>query len=167
MNKINLTKMKKIASLLLMFIAVVSCTTDVTRNSPALEGLKDDVRWRSKSNFAELAADNSVTLNGLTPYESLTMKASSIHPGTYILGNDTFNYASYLYSQNGDELFYTTGANIGGDGEIVIKEYDNVNMTISGTFRFNAINVNDNPMGGPILNYHSGVFYKVQVVPAL
>jgi hypothetical protein len=158
--------MKKIASLLLMFILVVSCTTDVTRNSPALEGLKDDVRWRSKSNFAELAADNSVTLTGLTPYETLSLKASSIIPGTYVFGNLAPNYASYLYTQNGDELFYTTNA-VGGDGEIIIKEYDQVNRTISGTFRFNAININDNPMGGAILNYHSGIFYKVQVVPAL
>lgn len=51
-------------------------------------------------------------------------------------------------------------------GEIKIEEYDNVNMTISGTFKFNAANVNNNPAGGPILNYQYGAFYKVQIFPA-
>lgn len=53
------------------------------------------------------------------------------------------------------------------NGEIEITEYDNVNMTVSGKFKFNAANVNDSPFGGPILNFQYGEFYKIPVVPAL
>ena len=70
------------------------------------------------------------------------------------------------------DLITVTGGNLNckfrvvNGGEIKIEEYDNVNMTISGTFKFNAANVNNNPAGGPILNYQYGAFYKVQIFPA-
>lgn len=53
------------------------------------------------------------------------------------------------------------------NGEIVITEYDNVNMTISGKFKFNAANVNNNPFGGPILNFQYGEFYKIPIYPSI
>lgn len=52
-------------------------------------------------------------------------------------------------------------------GQIIIKEYDNVNQTVSGTFKFDAVNANDNPLGSPILNFQYGEFYKVPIYPAL
>lgn len=53
------------------------------------------------------------------------------------------------------------------NGEIKITEYDNVNKTVSGKFKFNAANVNDSPFGGPILNFQYGEFYKIPVLPSL
>ena len=70
------------------------------------------------------------------------------------------------------DLITVTGGNLNckfkvvNGGEIKIEEYDSVNMTVSGTFKFNATNVNNNPAGGPILNYQYGAFYKVQIFPA-
>jgi hypothetical protein len=52
------------------------------------------------------------------------------------------------------------------NGEIKITEYDNLNFTVSGTFKFNAANVNDNPFGGPILNFQYGEFYKIPIYPS-
>lgn len=52
-------------------------------------------------------------------------------------------------------------------GEIKITEYDDINGTVSGTFKFNAMNVNNNPAGGEILNYQYGTFYKVPIYPEL
>jgi hypothetical protein len=40
----------------------------------------------------------------------------------------------------------TFSSGIGGNGQIVITEYDNVNNTISGTFKFNLENVFNNPL---------------------
>lgn len=51
------------------------------------------------------------------------------------------------------------------NGQIEITEYDNVNFTVSGKFKFNAANANDNPFGGPILNFQYGEFYKIPIFP--
>lgn len=53
------------------------------------------------------------------------------------------------------------------NGEIKITEYDNVNMTISGKFKFNAVNANNSPFGGPILNFQYGEFYKIPIFPSI
>jgi hypothetical protein len=53
------------------------------------------------------------------------------------------------------------------NGEIEITEYDAENFTVSGKFKFNAANANDNPFGGPILNFQYGEFYKIPIYPSL
>ena len=53
------------------------------------------------------------------------------------------------------------------NGEIKITEYDNVNMTVSGKFKFNAANANNSPFGGPIVNFQYGEFYKVPIFPSI
>jgi hypothetical protein len=52
----------------------------------------------------------------------------------------------------------------GSNGEIQITEFNG--DTISGNFKFNAINSNGNPLGGEQVNFQHGVFYKVPVLPA-
>jgi hypothetical protein len=44
-------------------------------------------------------------------------------------------------------------------GEIVITGYDGVSKIISGTFKFNAVNVNNDPLAEPTLNFQYGNFY--------
>lgn len=51
------------------------------------------------------------------------------------------------------------------NGEIQITEYDPINNTISGKFKFNAANANNSPFGGPILNFQYGEFYKIPIYP--
>ena len=53
------------------------------------------------------------------------------------------------------------------NGEIKITEYDNVNFTVSGKFKFNAANSNASPFGGPILNFQYGEFYKIPIYPSI
>ena len=60
------------------------------------------------------------------------------------------------------KVIFATGIDI-GDGEIVITEYDNVNNTISGTFKFRAKNADGDSLAGDILNFQQGVFYKVPI----
>ena len=52
----------------------------------------------------------------------------------------------------------------GSNGEVVITE--NMGDTVTGTFKFNAINANNNPLGGDQVNFQYGTFYKVPVLPA-
>ena len=156
--------MKKIASLLLFVAVSLSCTTDVTRNDPALEGVKDGDRWRARDIHAELLPNQNLRIIGQTQYETITLVTTNKIPMTYTLGIDTAVTATFHDSST--DLTYATGFN-SGDGEIVIKNYDPIQMTVTGTFRFNAPNVGDNPAGGPTLNFQYGNFYKVPFIPAL
>jgi hypothetical protein len=158
--------MKKIASLLLTLIVFGSCTQDITKNNPSFQGLKDDVFWRAKDSYATIGTDGTLSITGLTQFETVTLQTASANPATYTLGVNQTNMASYVLAMGGDELIFETGTG-DGDGEIKITEYDTAKMTVSGTFRFNAINVDNNPDGGEILNFHEGNFYKVPVVPGL
>jgi hypothetical protein len=51
------------------------------------------------------------------------------------------------------------------NGEISITEYDQVNFTVSGKFKFNAANSNGSPFDNPILNFQYGEFYKIPILP--
>jgi len=52
----------------------------------------------------------------------------------------------------------------GSNGEINITE--NTGDTVSGNFKFNAINTNGNPLGGELVNFQNGTFYKIPVEAA-
>ena len=52
---------------------------------------------------------------------------------------------------------------VGSNGEVNITE--NSGDTITGNFKFNAINTTGNPLGGEQVNFQYGSFYKVPVIP--
>ena len=49
------------------------------------------------------------------------------------------------------------------NGQITITKYNEVNETITGTFKFNVKNVSDSELVNPILSFRQGVFYNVPV----
>lgn len=71
------------------------------------------------------------------------------------------------------DLIFVNGGNgacrfrVANGGLIEITEYDELNQTVSGTFKLNAENVNNNPAGGPLLNFQYGAFYRVPIYPDL
>ncbi|MCA6422144.1 MAG: hypothetical protein IM568_04895 [Flavobacterium sp.] len=235
--------MKRFLPLFLVILAISSCQEDIKFNSPGFQGLKDDVFWRANDARAYIT-NGTLTIEGLTAYEKVTLNTSSPNMGTYILGTiNASNEASYFSNFNDIELNYatiavpgpvssiglvnggtgyssgtsvaTTGgsgsgltlnivANTSGvvtsatvssrgnaymagdivtvaggnvnckfrvtnvqnsNGEIKITEYDTVNGTVSGKFKFNASNTG--AIGNPILNFQYGEFYKVPIFPSL
>ena len=48
----------------------------------------------------------------------------------------------------------------------MITEYDAVNKTVTGTFKFNAENTDDSSSASPTVNFQQGVFYKIPVSSA-
>jgi len=155
--------MKKQFLYVFLLFAFISCQEDVKFNNPSFQGQKDNVFWRAVDSKAILAQDGSLSIEGLTRNEKLTLKTTSTDKGNYFLGTGILNTATYVLTDaSGTTTFYaglTTG-----EGQIVITEYDDVNKTVSGTFKFNAENMGNNPLAGPILNFQYGVFYKVPVV---
>ena len=156
--------MKKFLSLFIVAIAFSSCQDDVKFNNPGLQGLKDDVFWRANDVRAYVNETGALTINAYTEFEILTMQTTSANPNTYPLGTSDSKKVTFEYSLSGNTITYVTGTGI-GSGEIKITEYDSVNATVSGTFKFNAMNVDGNPLGGPILNFQYGAFYKVKIFP--
>jgi len=156
--------MKKQLLFIFLLFAFISCTDDVKFNSPSFEGRKDNVFWRAVDSRAILASNGSLSIEAFTRNEKVTLKTTSTLPQTYILGTGTAIIATYDLREASGTVTFSTGTGI-GNGEIIIEEYDAVNKTVTGTFKFNAENIFNNPLAGPILNFQYGTFYKVPVTP--
>jgi hypothetical protein len=140
--------------------------------------------------YATIAVPGPVSsialLNAGTGYNNGTSVATTGGTGSGLTVNVTANASGAVtalgLSSRGNaytagDLITVTGGNVNckfrvlnvqnSNGEIKITEYDNVNMTVSGKFKFNAANANNNPFGGPILNFQYGEFYKIPIFPSL
>ena len=125
-------------------------------------------------------------VNGGTGYSSGTSVATTGGTGSGLTVNVVANASgvvtSVAVSSRGSgylagDLVTVAGGNVNckfsvanvqnSNGEIKITEYDNVNFTISGKFKFNAANSNGSPFGGPILNFQYGEFYKIPIYPSI
>ena len=161
--------MKKLILLFLVVITLFGCSQEVTFNNPAVQGTKDNYFWRAQSFSATVdTVTNTIMLEADSQFETLTLKmplptATNPCPITSILGTGSASQATFSYAVNGQNLFYATGLNA-QDGQIILSEYDPINKTINGTYRFNSHNLVNNPLGNPIVNFINGVFYKIPVV---
>lgn len=153
--------MKNIFLYSFLFFAFISCQDEVKFNNPAFEGQKDNVFWRAIDSKATLV-NGILTIEGFTRNEILTLKTTSTNLGTYILGTSDSSTASYVFTDASGSTTFSTDDGI-GNGQIIITDYDDVNKTVTGTFKFNAENIYNNPLVEPILNFQYGNFYKVPV----
>jgi len=146
----------------MVLFSILSCEEDVSFNNPSVQGTKNNVFWRALDSKATLGSNGSVVIEAYTGYDILTLKTTSTTVQSYSLGNSNSKTAVFEITEDTGKITYTTGITI-GDGEIIITDYDDVNKTISGTFKFNAENTDSNSAGEPVLNFQHGVFYKVPV----
>lgn len=154
--------MKKIVSLLVLLVAFASCEEDIKFNNPAVQGLKDDVKWKATT-FSAKKTGNSVIITASNDVETVELAINAPAPNSvHYLGVDGIQYATYQLKVDGIEENYST--NNDGNGRIVIMDEkdNNINGTdgkgfISGTFYFNAYNADQSK----VVNFQKGVFYKV------
>ena len=123
-------------------------------------------------------------VSGGTGYSSQTSVATTGGSGSGLTVNIVANASGVVTSVNlssrgnayiAGDLITVAGGNVNckfrvlntqnSNGEIEITKYDNVNMTVSGKFKFNASNTG--AIGNPILNFQYGEFYKVPIFPSL
>jgi hypothetical protein len=154
--------MKKSLWLLAVLFSLISCEENVSFNNPSFQGLKDNVFWRAVVSKATVAPDGSVLIEGFTGNEILTLRTTSTALQVYPLGSSDSKAVVYVLSSSNDQISFATGTGF-GSGQIVITEYDDEALTISGTFKFSAENTSGNPPAGAVLNFKQGVFYKVPV----
>ena len=155
--------MKNFVLYIVVLFSIVSCEEDVRFNNPSVQGMINNVFWRALESKATLGPNGAVVIEAYTGFEVLTLKTTSTTLQSYPLGTSNSKTAVFVMTQDADKITYATGIDV-GDGQIVITEYDDVNNTISGTFKFNAKNTNNNSTADPVLNFQHGVFYKVPVV---
>ncbi|WP_310557638.1 DUF6252 family protein [Flavobacterium sp.] len=158
--------MKKQFLYLFLFIVFISCSDNVKFNNPAFEGQKDNLFWRAVNARASISAGGSLTIEAYTKNEVVTLKTSSTNAQTYPLGTSTSKMATYVLTGSNGAITFSTGIGI-GNGEIVVEEYDAINNTVTGTFKFNAENNEIGSPEGAILNFQHGHFYKVPIVTNL
>ena len=145
----------------MLLVVFTSCEDDVKFNTPAVQGIKDNELWKANKFTATVGIDNSLTVTGANGFETVVLKTASTSAGTYALGVNEVNKASYTLSADGIDENYQTGTNL-GSGEIVISdkitETDLTKGFITGTFRFNGVND-----AGEVVYFQEGYFYKVPV----
>jgi Family of unknown function (DUF6252) len=154
--------MKKHIYLLITVLAFVSCTDDVKFNNPAFQTLKDNVFWRAQSYKAQTLTNGGLILEGSLGYETVTFRLPVISQKTYFLGINNGTTASYYNTLPSHLEEFTTGMNRGG-GQIIVTEYNAELKTISGTFKFNAVNIDGTNVKKTEMKFTEGVFYKIPV----
>jgi hypothetical protein len=101
--------MKKQFLIIIVLFAFISCQEDVRFNNPSLQGLKDNVLWRAVDSRATIEANGSLTIKGYAQNEIVTLKASSVGSGTYVLGTtNQANLGSCALSNGAGGVEYKT-----------------------------------------------------------
>ncbi|QSW91025.1 MULTISPECIES: DUF6252 family protein [Flavobacterium] len=154
--------MKKWIFLLCLIGFFTSCTEDVKFNNPAFQTLKDKDFWRAQTYKAHLETNGTVVIEGSLGYENVILKTASSEEGTYVLGNNDVSKGIYTNTLPSAAVSFSTGTN-SGSGQIIITELNTANNTISGTFRFTAVNEDQTNTEKPSINFTEGVFYKVPI----
>jgi len=135
-------------------IAFAGCE-DIEDNTPGLQASKDNDLFRALDVSALINDDGTIAIIGLSELEKLVLTVTSKNVGTYVLGGTSANKAVF---DDISGLQYTS--NPDGEGEVVISRYDEINGTITGTFR---VVVFSNSVSEP-LTLHQGVFFEVPIV---
>ncbi|MBS7787158.1 hypothetical protein KIH23_07590 [Flavobacterium sp. CYK-55] len=161
--------MKKFLFLFTIIASMVSCGEDISvSNYAVFRGDKDNGAWQGGNAKAILEIGNKLTIQASTLNETVAIKipapTTPINPKNaatfvkYPLGTTLTRKAIYTFTDNSNLYTYETGIG-SGDGEVVISQYDG--NTISGTFRFNAVNTDPDSLEPEMVNFQNGVFYKV------
>ncbi len=155
--------MKKIFLLGFLFLCLISCQQDIQTNSPSFQGLKNNNFWRATNSKAQIK-EGVLLVKGFLKNEELTLSTNLTDIGSYPLGKAAKSTAIFeIIDELNIETFTTNSEK--GNGFITITEYDNVNHTISGTFKFNASTGSTTANQENLVNFQQGVFYKVPIQP--
>lgn len=149
----NSRTMKKCIFFLLAILSLTSCE-DIEGNDPALQANIDNTFYSSNDTRGSVNGDGSLTIQGFTQQETLTLQLSRLAVGDFRIGEETSNYAIF---ENFVGDVYTTRPN--GQGIINISEVNETDKTITGTFNFNAF-----LPGIDTIYVSKGVLYNVSYV---
>ena len=125
--------MKKATLLVLLAMILLASCENIEDNTPALQGEIDSSFFRA--NVALFTTDDNgrYLIQGADALETVTLAVTSNNEGTYLLGGNSSNYASY---EDIDGNVYTTNPLGGGEVRITTVEADG---SLTGTFTFMGV----------------------------
>jgi hypothetical protein len=151
--------MRKIATLLIAVLTLVSCGDEVEFSTPALQGNKNYELWRAEFFNAALDVDGQLTITGGNNIEEISFVLPSANVGTYLLSDTSAGRADFV-DFNG--VGYST-ANTPDPSVTLYPEIGEVEITesvagyVTGTFRFIAFTAD----GLQSVGFNEGIFYRV------
>ncbi len=128
--------------------ALISCE-DIETNNRALQVTLNNEFFKAIDARAQINPDGTLSIQGLTDFETLTIHLNNSSLGTYTLGENSNNKIIF---EDFEGSVYTT--NPFGDGQVVVQDVSG--GFFSGTFRFNAFR-----FGLDTLNGAKGIFFRV------
>ncbi|ESU21692.1 hypothetical protein FCR2A7T_01470 [Flavobacterium cauense R2A-7] len=144
--------MKKIIALFILAVTFASCGEEIKFNSPAFQANKNGNIWKA-NDMTAFSDAGGLTVIAAVGTEIVTLHTASANPGTYTLGVNNVNAATYE-SVDGEGALFATGTGV-GSGKIIITP-NQATGTISGNFQF----VGEDEEGNEVI-FTEGTFYKV------
>lgn len=154
--------MRKFALCCSLVFLISSCSEEIVFNNPSVQGLKDNVFWRALQSKAVLSKEGTIEIEAVTLKETLKLHFSSTQVKEIVLDNAADDFATFTSKETTPITFLSTKDGE-GSGKMSITEYDELNKTISGTFKFVIripVAVGEKTKE---LYFSQGVFYKVPV----
>lgn len=151
-SKCKLSFMTKlITPIVFICFILISCTTDIEINTPALQATENGKLFRPSTRKAVIKNDGSLVISGNTGTESIHFTAPSSKTGTYTI--DPSNEVTFI-KENTSKYVSILGES---EGEIQITEISS--NDVSGYFHFK--NLKDNK--GNSTTFRNGWFYKIPI----
>ncbi len=124
--------MKSILFALLAVLLLISCD-EIESYDVALQANIDNSFYKSNDARASLNDDGSLTIQGFTDEQSLTLHLTRLAEGNFSITEGRANYA--IFEDFGGNIYSTRPD---GEGLVTLSEVNEANKTLTGTFYFNA-----------------------------
>jgi hypothetical protein len=133
---------KSIFASLLLIVTVLSfgCKKDA-ENSPGLSVNINGTAWVAQITTATYQAQSNILLimgTNSTATEGVSLGLIAGDVGTYNFSDDNVDASGGYHAGIGEDYLSLSG--LSSVGQIVITEFDKTNLTVSGTFHFEAFN---------------------------
>ena len=159
--------MKRLTTLFIIALTLISCGNEVEFNSPAVQGHYNGEIWRATSYAADIDFGGFL-IQGTNYSETIQLVTVDDLAGTYNFGGDSPNVAIF---KDADGIVYSTANNpdlnlslYPAEGQVIIQNINNTTpKTMTGTFWFYAYSSD----GLNTVNFNEGVFYKVPLLGGL
>ncbi len=145
--------MKNIVVVLFTIFAFYSCE-HLETNSPVFQGEVDNIFFKALDAQIIENEDGSYTIQGISLEETVSIRISSTQNGTYTLGGESVNFATY---EDNDGNIYTS--NPEGEGTVVVTSQDTLVNALTGTFNFVGI-----LSGVDTLAISNGIFFEIPYI---
>lgn len=146
--------MKKYLLLTCFIVSTFGCSDELQFSTQAFQANKDGFLWIAEEFNVILKEDGSIKIVGILDNDVVTLNLPSTTTGTYTLGSNATSSA--VYETINQPIYTTINA---GNGEIKIQDYNSIEQTLTGTFKFNAFSAD-----GQVVNFIEGIFYKISIL---